>query len=182
MGRPSKLTDVQWEKIGKRLLAGESTSSLAREFGVGKATISERFSEKTKNVKTVANQLAEAEISFEKLNVPEQIACRSLTNDLKQISQHLAGAALFGAATAHRLAGIANAKVQEIDDASPLDEISRAALTDVAALTKMANAASEIPLNLVSANKETVRDLNKDEQPKKDRNWTVTLVPAAHAG
>lgn len=34
MGRPSKLTDAQWETIGKRLLAGESTSALAREFGV----------------------------------------------------------------------------------------------------------------------------------------------------
>jgi len=141
MARPSKLTDAQWEKIGKRLLDGESTSALAKEFGVGKATISERFAHRLKLVKEAANQIVTAETSLAKLNVSEQIAARSLSDRLKAISGHLAGAAEFGAATAHRLAGIANARVLEVDDANPLDEKSRAALTDIAALSKMANSA-----------------------------------------
>lgn len=181
MGRPSRLTDAQWETIGKRLLKGEKPADLAREFEVSKTAISVRFSKRIETVKDAANQLVAADRAMEKLNVSEQIAARNLADDLKRISEHMAGAALFGAATAHRLAGIANAKVQEIDDAAPLTAESREALTDVAALTKMANAASEIPISLISANKETVRDLNKDLIDKKDRNWTINMV-AANAG
>lgn len=161
MGRPSKLTDAQWEKVGKRLLAGESTSKLADEFGVSKSAISTRFSKRTETIKTVANQIVETESALAKLNVSEQMAARSLADDLKAISEHLAGAARFGAMTAHRLSGIAQGKVLEIDDAAPMDDKSRGALADIAVLTKMANGAAEIPLGLLKANKETVDDLNK---------------------
>jgi len=161
MGRQSKLTDAQWEKIGKRLLAGESPSALAREFGVSKSTISGRFSERVQNVKDVANQIVATENALSKLNISEQIAARSLADDLKAISEHLAGAARFGAATAHRLSGIAHNKAAEIDDAKPMDDASRTALGNIAVLTKMANDASEIGLNLLKANKDTIDDLNK---------------------
>lgn len=161
MGRQSKLTDAQWEQIGKRLLAGESPSALAREFGVSKSTISGRFSERVQNVKDAANQIVAAENALSKLNISEQIAARSLADDLKAISQHLAGAARFGAATAHRLSGIAHNKASEIDDGAPMSEESRNALGNIAVLTKMANEASEIGLNLLKANKDTIDDLNK---------------------
>lgn len=67
---------------------------------------------------------------------------------------HLAGAARYSAATAHRLSGVAHAKVAGIDDAAPLDDKSRQALGDIAVLTKMANGSAEIGLNLLKANKE----------------------------
>lgn len=161
MSRPSKLTDAQWEKIGKRLLAGETTSSLAREFGVGKATISERFGNRTKAVKEAANQIVATESALSRLNFSEQLAARSLADDLKAISQHLAGAARYGAATAHRLSGIANARAELVDDAAELDEAGMKVLTEVAMLTKLANSASEIPLGLLKANKEMIDDLNE---------------------
>jgi hypothetical protein len=160
MGRQSKLTDAQWEKIGKRLLAGDSVSALAREFNVSKSTISGRFSERNQNVKDAANQIVAAEIALAKLNVSEQIAARSLADDLKAISEHLAGAARFGAATAHRLSGIAHNKVAEIDDAAPLDAGSMEALKGIAALTRLANESSEIGVNLLRANKEHVDAVN----------------------
>jgi len=174
MARPSKLTDAQWEKIGKRLLAGESASSLAREFGVSKAAISGRFSERLKNVKDAANQIVAAESALSKLNVSEQLAARSLADDLKAISEHLAGAARYGAATAHRLSGIAHSKVAEIDDVDPLNVESMESLKGIAILTKMANTASEIPLNLLKANKEIVDDMNKGGQ--EDMHWTLEVV------
>jgi hypothetical protein len=176
MARPSKLTDAQWEKIGKRLLAGESASSLAREFGVSKASVSARFSERVKNVKDAANQIVAAEAALSKLNVSEQLAARSLADDLKAISEHLAGAARFGAATAHRLSGIAHSEVSKIDDGSPLEPDSLESLKGIAVLTKLANAASEIPLGLLKANKEMVDDLNKGDQD--DMHWTLEVVPA----
>ena len=163
MGRPSKLTESQWELIGKRLLAGESAAVLAREFGVSKTAISVRFSKRTETVKTVAKQIVETERALSFLNVSEQIAARSLADDLKAISDHLAGAARFGAATSHRLAGIAHNKVAEIDDAMPLDEQSIETLKGVAVLTRMANSSSEIAINLLRANKETVDDLNRQD-------------------
>lgn len=178
MGRPSKLTDRQWESIGKRLLAGESTSALAREFGVSKATISERFSERLGNVKDAANHIVAAEVALSKLNVSEQIAARSLADDLKAISMHLAGAARYGASTAHRLSGIANARAEQIDDASQFTEDGFKAMAEVSALTKLANSAAEIPLGLLKANKEKVDDINRNDEPPEDMNWTIKLVPA----
>jgi ABC-type transporter Mla subunit MlaD len=164
MGRPSKLTDAQWERIGKRLLSGESAASLAREYGVSKAAISTRFSKRIETVKTVANQLVEAEKAFSNLNVSEQVAARSLADELRAISSHLASAARYGAMTAHRLSGIAHGQVEKVDDAEP--EKSTEALQRVAVLTKMANASAEIGINLLRANKEAVDDLNKADAPK----------------
>lgn len=161
MARPSKLTDAQWELIGKRLLSGESAAKLSREFGVSKAAISVRFSKRNETIKSVANQIVETERALSFLNVSEQIAARSLADDLKAISEHLAGAARFGAATSHRLAGIAHNKVAEIDDAKPLNEESLASLKGIAVLTRMANDASEIGLNLLRANKDSNADDGK---------------------
>ncbi|NKI68947.1 Hin recombinase [Collimonas pratensis] len=166
MGRPSKLTDAQWEQIGKRLLANESASSLAREFGVSKGAISIRFSKRIETVKTVANQIVSADRALSLLNVSEQIAVHSLVDDIKAMSTHLAGAGKFGAATAHRLAGIANAKVAAIDDIDPLSEDSMIALKGIAVMTRMANESSEIAVNLLRANKETVDEINKRSENK----------------
>jgi len=160
MARPSKLTDAQWESIGKRLLAGESAAKLSREFGVSKAAISVRFSKRNETIKIVANQIVDTERALSFLNVSEQIAARSLADDLKAISEHLAGAARFSAATSHRLAGIAHNKVAEIDDAKPLDESSLASLKGIAVLTRMANESSEIGLSLLRANKDIGSDDN----------------------
>lgn len=161
MGRPSKLTDAQWEAVGKRLLSGDSAASLAREFGVSKGAISSRFSKRTETIKSVAKQIVETERALSFLNVSEQIAARSLADDLKDISEHLAGAARFGSATAHRLAGIAHNKVAEIDDAKPLDAAGIEALRGIAVLTKMANESSEIGVNLLRANKDAVDEANR---------------------
>ena len=69
MGRPSKLTDVQWAQIEKRLMSGESASSLALEFGVNRAAVSRRLSQHIATVKTVANQIVEADAAFRALPV-----------------------------------------------------------------------------------------------------------------
>jgi hypothetical protein len=169
MGRPSKLTPAQWDELKDRFTKGEKPADLAREFKVSRATISERFSKSVGNIKTVANQIVEAEVALKSLTVSEQISAVGLANDLIAMSNHLAGAGKFGAATAHRLAGIAHGKVLEIDDANPLDEKSRDALKDVAVLTEMANKASMIPVNLLAANKETVKKLNEGEAMNKDQ-------------
>jgi hypothetical protein len=156
MGRPSKLHESQWREIQVRLLAGERAADLAREFGTSKTALSVRFSGRSEIVRTVANQLVAAEVSLRTLPVSEQVAALNLAEELRSISVNLAGAARYGAATAHRLAGIANVKAAEIDAAAPLTDVSLTTLRGIAALTRIANDAAATGLTLLSSNKEAV--------------------------
>lgn len=178
MGRPSKLTEKQWAEIQQRLLKGEKAADLAREFKVSKTRISERFSERTGTIRNVAEQLVSAEGALRALPVSEQVQALNLADELRAISMHLAGAAKFGAATAHRLNGIAHAKVQEIDDAAPLSAESLESLKGIAVLTKIANDSATIGLNLLAANKEAIKEMNQDQRPQPQR-VTVEVVDAS---
>jgi len=161
MGRKSSLTEKQWSEIGKRLLQNESARSLAREFGTSEASVRRKFPSQRKDVKTVANQIVAAEAAFRQLPISSQIDALNLVDELKAISTHLASAGKYGAATAHRLMGIAHNKVAEIDDAQPLDEESIKSLKGIAVLTRMANESSEIGINLLRANKEVEANTNE---------------------
>lgn len=164
MGRNSKLTESQWDEIGRRLINGETGRALSREFKVSESAIRKRFGAQTKEVKSVANQLVAAETAFKSLPISAQISARTLADRLVSVSEHLCGAAEYGAATSHRLAGIAHNKVAEIDDAAPLSAESIESLKGIAVLTKMANESSEIGVNLLRANKETVDNMSKGGQ------------------
>lgn len=164
MGRKSALTEKQWQQIEQRLVNGEKGRALAAEFGISEAAIRKRFGTQAKQIKTVANQIVAAETAFKALPIGAQISARTLADRLMSISDHLAGAAEFGAATSHRLSGIAHAKVQEIDDAAPLNAESLEALKGVSALTRMANESSMIAMNLLGANKEMVKAAMQDDK------------------
>lgn len=164
MGRKSPLTEKQWQEIGRRLLDGEAGRLLSREYDVSESAIRKRFGAQTKKIKDVANQLVATDAAFKALPISAQISARTLADRLIAISGHLAGAAEYGAATAHRLSGIANANIQQIDDAKPLDQGSLEALKGVAVLTKMANEASEIGVNLLRANKDAVDEANRGKK------------------
>ncbi|WP_284076286.1 Hin recombinase [Herbaspirillum aquaticum] len=160
MGRKSSLTEKQWAEIGERLLKGEAGRVLAREFGISEAAIRKRFGAQTKQIKDVANQLVAAETAFSALPKSAQISARTLADELKAISTHLASAAKYGAMTSHRLMGIAHGQVEQVDDAEP--EKSAEALTRIIALTRTANLSAEIPLRLLQANKDAVKP---EEEP-----------------
>lgn len=166
MGRPSKLRPSQWAEIDRRYLAGEKAADLAREFGVHKAAISRRVAQPAKETKRVANQLVAAEQELRSLPVAQQLQALTLADELRAISMHMAGAAKYGAATAHRLAGVANGQVDKIDDANPMN--SQEVLQGISALTKMANDAATIPTNMLAANKELIRDVNSGANQSKD--------------
>lgn len=185
MARPSKLTEKQWAEIGNRLLNGEQGRSLAREFGVSEAAIRKRHSTQNKQIKDVANQIVAAETAFKLLPISAQISAKNLVDELRSISMHLAGAAKYGAATAHRLSGIAHGKVSEIDYSSPMDEKSLESLKGIAVLTRMANDSSQIGINLLSANKDRIARIEKDAEdntppparPKLTREeWLASLA------
>lgn len=178
MGRPSKLTDKQWAEIEAKLLEGESRRSLADKYGVSETAIRKRFGSHIEQIKTVANQVVAAERAMQELPVSSQVAAANYAAKLRALSDHLLGAATYGAATAHRLSGIAHAKVAEIDDAAPLDAESMESMKSVAVLTKMANESATIGLNLLNANKDAVKDMNQQQRPQPKR-VTVEVVDAS---
>jgi type II secretory pathway predicted ATPase ExeA len=180
MGRKSKLTEAQWEQVGKRLLAGEKPRALARELGLAESTIRERFSDINGKIKTVANQIVATDGALRALPISAQIAAISLADDLKAISHHLAGAAKYGSATAHRLSALAHGQVQKIDDANPLNPESVEAMKGVALMTKLANDSSQIGVNLLAANKEIAQRLNAPEEPENQPKG-VLVVPGIMA-
>lgn len=164
MARPSKLTDAQWDKIGQRLLKGEKAADLAREYGVSKTRISVRFSDRIETVKEVAKQIVVTERRVAALPMADQIAARTLADELKAISLHMASAAKYGAATAHRLKAISNSQVDKIDDADPLNADGIETLKKIAALERTANEAAELPMGLLKANQATIDAMNRPEQ------------------
>ncbi len=151
MGRKSKFSEKEWQAIGQRLLNGEVPAHIAKEFRIHPSQITRRFSQENAKIKDVANQLVEAERALTNMPIAQQICAISLAQRLRSISDHLASAAHYGAATAHRLSAIAHDQVQKVDDTNP--EASMETLRGVATLTKMANEASVIGHNLLAANK-----------------------------
>lgn len=160
MGRKSKLSEAQWAEVFRRLLEGESRRKLAEEFGLSEASIRQREakSAKTPQVQQVARMIVETEVALKSLPIPAQINARNLAAKLRSISDSLASAAELGSRTAHRLQALANSEVGKVDDANPLESVE--ALKGVSALTRLANDSASIALNLLAANKETVKRLN----------------------
>lgn len=178
MARPSKLTPDQWAEIERRLLSGEGASALAKEFGVHPAQITRRVSQVTQIVRNVAEKVAIAQSALAELPVAQQYSAMSLAEKLRNISSSLAAGAELGAKNFHRLSELANTELQKIDDSKPLE--SGDALKGVAILTKMANDAAASPLNLLAANKETVKRLNDDGAPEDGGAapiFNITMAP-----
>ena len=170
MGRPSKLTPAQKDEVARRLAAGEGVRALAREFAIDPSAISRLgVAQQSQQVRNVAQQMAEAQDALAALPVAQQYRALDLAERLRNISSNLAGAAEYGAATSHRLAAIANAQVQQIDDANPMD--SQGVLQAISALTKMSNDASVLGMNLINASKAkagAVPDQSPGDRPSHD--------------
>jgi len=173
MARQSPLSPKQWADIERRLFDGEMAKDLSKEFGVSYNAIKKRFGSNVNQVKIVAAQIVATESAIKALPVSSQIQAVNLAVKLKSISEHLAGAAEFGAMTAHRLSGLAHNEVQKIDDVDPLQSLE--AMKGVSALTRLANDSAEIGLNLLKANKESIDRMN---EPASDDNKMLRDIAA----
>lgn len=174
MGRKSSLTPEQWVEVERRhLVNGESINSLADEFGVNESTIRRKIkASKTPTGKNPLHALAEEKVRADEeskrvsaqiaaLPQAQQMIVSDLARKLTNISQHIGSAAEISAASAHRLSIMANQQLEKVDEVSPLETAAQLKMFEV--LQKMANGASEIPMNLLKANKDTIEDLNKRE-------------------
>jgi leucyl aminopeptidase len=178
MGRKSSLTDEQWAEIGKRLLEGEGPSEIARELTAGGLKVTEstirshfeRKGQKTKTIQQVASQLFDADQAqraaqqcLQSLPPAAQMTALTLSQRMRNISEDLANAAENSAKTALRFTALANEQAHKVDDAEPTKATE--SLKNSVLLTKAANEAAHIPLNLLAANRETVKRINEEPPP-----------------
>ena len=145
MGRPSKLTDHQRAEIGRRLALGETTVALAKEFKVSQPLISGLFSDRVETIKNTAHAIADAEMRLERLPVSDRLAVRTLSDQLKEASGHLANAACNGAKTASILSGLAARKAEAM---TCYDELE---VRGIAALAATGTEASKIATTLINS-------------------------------
>ena len=186
MGRKSALTPDQWIQVERRvLIQGEAVNAVAKSFGIDESAIRRKIYPNKSEGKEDANPLitlAKRKISAENeaADISEKIATLpfakqeivgDLAKKLRNISYHMGSAAELGAMTAHRLNAIAHTQTDRIDETATLDE-NQDALKSVMAMTRGANDAAAIGLNLLSANKEAARQL---EPPPEIRE--IRLVP-----
>lgn len=152
--RPSKLTPDRWQQVRDRLLVGEAARALGREFGVSHSAIRKRLGNLDvlrAQVRAAAGALAAGQQALEALPLAHRSVALSLADQLVNVSRSLASAAEHGAATAQHLHTLAHAEAARITAVEQSDGAER--LRSVAALTATANAASTLPLGLLSANR-----------------------------
>ena len=158
MGRPSKLTDKQWAEIQQRLLAGETTRALGTEFGISNVAVNKRFSSRNKEIKSVANQILATEQNLKALPVSSQIVAVSLADRLRAASMYLADSAVSGARTGAHLKAVAGFHAEMVTRTNAGDAEGVALQRVIAGLTQVANESEKTALNLIAANKDTVKE------------------------
>lgn len=166
VGRPSKLKDDQWKIIEERMTNGESIRSLSREFKIGESSIRARLSAQVESIKNVSNQIVATDMALRALPISAQISAHNRAYRLRALSEHVEGSALFGAATAHRLQGIANSQIDLIDDSDPFSENNVKIINGVSAYTKVANDSNQTAINLIKANQSAFETMDKKEDKK----------------
>lgn len=148
MGRPSKLTERQKAEIGRRLAQGESGRKLAKEFKCSEATIRANVSAQVATIQDVAVRLAHAELDMERLPISAQVSTRTLADQMKKVSVHMANAAESGAKTAEILNGIALRKAELLTDNMDMED-----LRPINALAETANKSMNPAAVLLNANR-----------------------------
>lgn len=163
MGRNSKLTEVQWEKIIKRHMAGESLRSLAKEFNISQPAISRKIADHKHIIHPLAQDLADIHDKVSYLPIAMQVAVHTLADELRTISAHLAAGARYSAATFHAVSARAHEKVELLGAEDDVDlkkggltgeQKDRVTLNMIHAYQQTANEAAKTGLNLLAVNKD----------------------------
>lgn len=169
MGRPKSLSPKQIEEACALVANGESYRSVSRRFGVDDGVIRREV----KALRELAGDVA-AEVvlrhnntaRLKRLTAPEQNLVHSMAGILAEISEHLAGAARYGAKTAHRLHRIAHQEAEKIDPNDPLGVDSHPHLVAANSMLEVAGKASYLGEQLVRANRDAVQPTGTPEPGK----------------
>lgn len=154
MARPSKITDEELEQIANRVLAGESLSAVCREFGVDKGNTQRRITQRNTTIKALANQKATVLAEIRAQPVKQQLLINELAEGIMAMNSNLLKHGVSASVRGAELSAAANKRLaMAISEDGTVDV---EALKEVAALGRMANEASEVPMGLVKANQDAI--------------------------
>lgn len=161
-GRPPKFTPDELAQIDELIDVGEPLANIAKRFNCSASFVYQRTRgyDRTQ-IQNIAADFVRAERVVLSLTPDQQRRAWNLVQHMREISTNLMNAAVSQSATAYRLSAIANAEAQKIDDADP--ESSVETIKMVSALTKTANESASIPLALINANREAIKESAKDD-------------------
>lgn len=144
---------------------GESTASLAKEFKVSRAAISNRFSDSVENIKAVAKQIVATNAAVDALPICDRVSAISLADMLADLGQ----IARDRVETSAGLARMAKIQMNRIDEKNPMEDPE--ILQGISALGKLSDEASRAGLAIFdSSNK------NKPEAGTEKKRITVLRV------
>lgn len=161
MGRKASLTDKQQKEILKRSLEdNEGSRAIAAAMKLPETTVRRYIMAQAATIKSAGNQIVTAERKILDLPIVAQVAARDYMATLRAISDNLATAAAIGTSNAAKLAKVAE---REIEKATISDEIDIEGLKIANGLTRSANDAAQIGMQLLQANKDRKIDQGDDK-------------------
>jgi transposase-like protein len=181
MGRKSALTPEQWATVQHRhIVGGESIRMLAKEFGVNESSMRRKIGPKvveageTEDLRELAGRKARIDseakrisAEIEALPIAKQMIVSDLARKLGAITMHLSSSGEYMSSLVHRVTGIACGLSEKIDDADPMKSID--VLKQISSLVHLANESSQIPMNLIKANKETIDAMSEAAEGNSSR-------------
>jgi hypothetical protein len=145
----AKLTQKQWDKIKARLDAGDKAADLAREYGIGRSAITNKFGEQKKKAIELANQIVAVERNLSSVNKSVQIDAFTIAQNLLAISDNFAEGARLSSLTFRKLTTIAHTHAKNLKD----DNEDPEALALVMSHQRSANEALKPVTEAINANK-----------------------------
>jgi methanogenic corrinoid protein MtbC1 len=148
----------------ERHIAGESIRKLAAEIPMAESSLRALISAQSAQIKTVANQMVNAERAFQKLPLSAQITTKTIAARLMRMMDNMASGAELASGSYMRLMMAHNAMAAKVDEAEPMTAKGSAeALVAMAAIGKIANQAAEIPIRFVAAMKDGIAGEEDEE-------------------
>ena len=168
----AKLTPQQWSRLKKRRDAGESTSALAKEFGLTRDAIYKKLGEPNSDVKSAAKAIiASTETlhsALQKYTPTIQARGWDMAADLIEISRHSCKGALYSAMTFHKFAMIAHESADKALKLGAIDGLPDKVLADQ--YQASANEAFKPVASLIAANKDKLSDLTQNPEKQKPKS------------
>lgn len=172
MARKSPLSAKQWKEIEQRFYAGETASSLAREFGVTEAAIRKRFGTKKKDAKSLALQIVEVETKFNGSDLGTKLLARTYADKILAMQELSSDVGINGLTVAKRLGDVLTKRVAEKTDEELMDE---GAIRQLMATGMAINAHSKIGMDMMVANNKQQKVPNTDDQAQFLRELAAKL-------
>ena len=159
-----RLTPLQWTNIHTRIRMGEKKADLAREYGITRQAINQKFAGVVEEspIETAAAKIVMAHEyaneELQKMTPKTQKQAWDMAKALMSISESLTEGALQGAINFRRLATMANEMTEDMLERGGDSEM----LAVISALSKTANEAAAPSLNLLNINRSTVDRLTRN--------------------